>query len=65
MCNVCKSILSGRTSLPEARKNLPRLIDLEQNKIKKEHYKQLYGNMEKAYSRIFGSKTEKTIWKEK
>ena len=65
MCNICKMLLSGKLTLPESRKLLPKLIDLEHNKRKKDHYKQIYGNMEKAYARVFGSRDEKAVWKEK
>lgn len=65
MCNICKMILSAKMTMPEARAKLPRLIDLEQNTRKREHYKQVYGNMEKAYARVFGSKDSKAVWRDK
>lgn len=59
MCNICKDLLKGKLSFPEARSKLPKLIDLETVSRRKKHYKELYEQMEKAYQKVFDIKKEK------
>lgn len=54
MCHICKNLLKDKLTFKEARTKLPKLIDLETVKSKKLHYEQLYGNLEKAFTRVFG-----------
>jgi len=56
MCQLCKRILKGNMTMPELKDELPRRIDMEQDKKRKLHYQQLYGNLLAAYKRVLGQK---------